>query len=134
MNDKQLGNKSNLKTTKEDFAKKADGEKKGVRFGKSITYEVGEGDESVLSDKKIIGEKDLSDGRDEKEKIRAQLEAEEKQQLEELRIMNEWKQKQQAKSAEVPKKEEPPKKVVQIAESYTSDDFEDSGSGSQSSG
>lgn len=91
MNDKQLGNKSNLKTTKEDFAKKADGEKKGVRFGKSITYEVGEGDESVLSDKKIIGEKDLSDGRDEKEKIRAQLEAEEKQQLEELRIMNEWK-------------------------------------------
>lgn len=65
-----MGNKSNLKTTKEDFAKK-DGEKKGVRFGKSITYEVGEGDDSVLSDKKIIGEKDLSDGRDEKEKIRA---------------------------------------------------------------
>jgi hypothetical protein len=38
-NDKQTGNKSNLKTTKEDFAKK-EGEKKEVRFGKSITYEV----------------------------------------------------------------------------------------------
>lgn len=43
--------------------------------------------------------------------------------------MNEWKQKQ-AKPAQVPKKEEPPKKVVPVADSYTSDDFEDSGSGS----
>lgn len=47
--------------------------------------------------------------------------------------MNEWKQKQQAKPAEAPKKEEPPKKAVVVADSYTSDDFEDSGSGSQSS-
>jgi hypothetical protein len=97
----------------------------------------------VLSDKKIIGEKDLSDGRDEVEKIRAQLEAEESKQLEELRRLNE--QKKQAKPAELPKKveppknEEPPKKVeppkkaVVVADSYTSDDFEDSGSGSQSS-
>ena len=78
--------KSNLKTTKADFAKAAEN-KKEVRFGKSTTYEVmmdsddsgvfnktdmdkdGKGSPRLKS-KKIVDEKDLSDGRDEAEKIK----------------------------------------------------------------
>lgn len=44
--------------------------------------------------KTIIDEKDLSDGRDEKERIRELLEQEEKRQLEEMKSVNEWKSKQ----------------------------------------
>lgn len=62
--------------------------KRNVTFGKSTTYEV-TGDESESGEfnnenikgkgsprpeKKVIGEKDLSDGRNEKEKIKEMLE------------------------------------------------------------
>ena len=84
---KQRGSmRSNLKTTKEDFDKAALA-KKEVRFGKSITYQVeGDNDSSSQANdskveaqkaKTIIEEKDLSDGRDEKEKIKELLEKEE---------------------------------------------------------
>lgn len=83
---KQRGSiRSNLKTTKEDFDKAALA-KKEVRFGKSITYQVdGDNDSSQANDSKleaqksktIIEEKDLSDGRDEKERIKDLLEKEE---------------------------------------------------------
>lgn len=74
-----------MKTTKEDFDKAALA-KKEVRFGKSITYQVeGDNDSSQANDSKveaqkaktIIEEKDLSDGRDEKERIKELLEKEE---------------------------------------------------------
>jgi len=74
-----------LKTTKEDFDKAALA-KKEVRFGKSITYQVeGDNGSSQANDSKveaqkaktIIEEKDLSDGRDEKERIKELLEKEE---------------------------------------------------------
>ncbi len=83
---KQRGSiRSNLKTTKEDFDKAALA-KKEVRFGKSITYQVeGDNDSNQANDSKveaqkaktIIEEKDLSDGRDEKERIKDLLEKEE---------------------------------------------------------
>ena len=81
--EKRDGIKSNLKTTKKDFDDAASKGKKGVRFGKSTTYQVNkDSDDSGIfnSDdmgddkgsprlrKKVIEEKDLSDGRDEKEK------------------------------------------------------------------
>lgn len=47
--------------------------------------------------KKIVAETDLSDGRDEAEKIRQQLEAEKEEQLNELKMMEEWKKKQEEK-------------------------------------
>lgn len=73
----KLTTKSNLKTTKEDFDKAAQN-KRGVQFGKAITYHVdGDSEPSLLSanqpERRIIDEKDLSDGRDEKERIRAAL-------------------------------------------------------------
>lgn len=90
-------------------------EKKGVTFGKSTTYEVEaggddesgeyhtkdldkEGTKSKGSprpgiDKKVIDEKDLSDGRSEKEKILEMLQKKEREQLEEIQEMNQWKSK-----------------------------------------
>ncbi len=65
------------------------GRKRSVTFGKSTTYEVEAGEESTEninkegaggkgsprpSEKKVIAEKDLSDGRSEKEKILEMLE------------------------------------------------------------
>ena len=77
--------KSSLKTTKADFAKAAEN-KKEVRFGKSTTYQVNaesddsghfnkadmtlDGRGSPRPTKKVIQETDLSDGRDEAEKIK----------------------------------------------------------------
>lgn len=74
-----------MKTTKSDFEKAAEN-KKGVRFGKSTTYQVDadsddsgfynridmqkEGKSSPRLSKKIVAETDLSDGRDEQEKIK----------------------------------------------------------------
>ena len=85
-------------------------EKKGVTFGKSTTYEVEAGineDESGeyqtkdidkeggkgsprpgVTDKKVIAEKDLSDGRSEKEKILEMLERQQREQIEEIKEMN----------------------------------------------
>lgn len=98
---KSLTSKSSLKTTAADHEKAKDS-KKEVKFGKSITYQVEGGDEPSLltekGDRKIIDEKDLSDGRDEKERIKAMMELEEAKQLEELKAMNEWKAKQAAKN------------------------------------
>ena len=86
--------KSNLKKDLDEDKRKAN-EKRGVTFGKSTTYEVdresnqsadgfnkdnlGEGRGSPRLDKKVVAEKDLGDGRSEKEKI---LEMLEKQQRE----------------------------------------------------
>lgn len=99
----EVSTKSNLKTSKKEEESKG---KKEVRFGKSTTYQVepsevnddsefnNEGTKqggSPRPSKKIIQETDLSDGRDEKEKIKAQLEQEEKEALEALRKMEEWK-------------------------------------------
>lgn len=47
--------------------------------------------------KKIIGEKDISDGRDEKERIKDQMEKEEREALEALRKMEAWKKAQAEK-------------------------------------
>lgn len=102
-----------MKTTKSDFEKAAEN-KKGVRFGKSTTYQVDvDSDDSGFYNrvdmnkeggkgsprlsKKIVAETDLSDGRDEAEKIRQQLEAEKEEQLNELKMMEEWKKKQEEK-------------------------------------
>ena len=87
--------KSNLKKDLETEDKKKANEKRGVTFGKSTTYEVdresnqstdginkdnlGDGRGSPRLDKKVVAEKDLGDGRSEKEKI---LEMLEKQQRE----------------------------------------------------
>ena len=90
-------------------------EKKGVTFGKSTTYEVeaggedesgeyhtkdldkegtkGKGSPRLGVDKKVIDEKDLSDGRSEKEKILEMLQKKEREQLEEIQEMNQWKSK-----------------------------------------
>ena len=88
--------RSNLKTTKEDFDN-AQKNKKEVRFGKSITYQVDQVDSQTSlkydGEKKVIEEKDISDGRDETDRIKQLLEEEEKRQLEEIRQMNEWKEK-----------------------------------------
>lgn len=43
--------------------------------------------------KKVIEEKEIGDGQDEKEKIKELLEAEEKQRKEEAKLMEEWKKK-----------------------------------------
>ncbi len=58
--------RSSLKTTKEDFELAAKN-KKEVRFGKSTTYDV---DNPTDDQKKVIDEKDISDGRDETERVR----------------------------------------------------------------
>ena len=42
--------------------------------------------------KKVLEERDISDGRTEEEKIRDQIEKEEKERLEEMARMNEWRQ------------------------------------------
>lgn len=99
----KLQTKSSLKTTKEDFERAA-ANKRGVQFGKAITYHVeGESEPSFSQVDKdhrvVIDEKDLSDGRDEKERIRAALQAEEDRMIEEQKAMNEWKAKQAAKAA-----------------------------------
>ena len=66
---KNLTSKSSLKTTAADH-EKAKQDKKEVKFGKSTTYQVEGGEEPSMQidkvDRKIIDEKDLSDGRDEK--------------------------------------------------------------------
>lgn len=110
--------------------------------------------------KKIIQETDLSDGRDEQEKIKEQLEKEKAEQLKELEMMEKWKKEQQQKEKESSGKssiidqmrldrarlqdlEESgnssslsvPKAIgakTGVEESYTSDDFEESVSLSQS--
>jgi len=41
----------------------------------------------------VIDVKDLSDARDEKEKVKALIEKEEKMKLEEAKMMSEWKRK-----------------------------------------
>jgi hypothetical protein len=82
--------KSNLKKDVEVEEKKKASEKRGVTFGKSTTYEVdresnqstdginkdnlGDGRGSPRLDKKVVAEKDLGDGRSEKEKILELLE------------------------------------------------------------
>ena len=108
--------KSNLKRAKEEA--EAAKSKKEVRFGKSTTYQVentndsaNDTDENFNSEgikqsgsprpsKKIIETKDLSDGRDEKEKIKEQMELEEKQALEALNKMEAWKKAHAEKERE----------------------------------
>jgi hypothetical protein len=163
--------KSNLKKDAEDkppakevALSEEDKKKKGVTFGKSTTYEVeaAENDESgeyttkdvhegrkgsprPAGDKKVIAEKDLSDGRSEKEKIREMLEKQEREQLEEIREMNQWKEKRPIDESvgDSSSSNPPPMKKAadQSSGSYESDDFEDvsasasasaSGSGSKS--
>ena len=144
------------------------GKKKGVTFGKSTTYEVAAGDADDSGeyhtkdvheggkgsprpsggDKKVIGEKDLSDGRTEKEKILEMLEKQQKEQIDEIREMNQWKSKVDEKKASAAYDESvgesstsnqpiavTKKSTDQSSGSYESDDFEDvsaSGSGSKS--
>ena len=76
-----LGGKSSLKKELDD--KDTDdekGKKRSVTFGKSVTYEVtggesesGDLDFKATKPKKVIAEKDLSDGRNEKEKLKEEL-------------------------------------------------------------
>ena len=75
-----------MKTTKEDFDNAAKN-KKEVKFGKSTTYAV---DEEQI---KQIGEKDISEGRNETERIKHLIEEEEKNQMEAMKKMEEWKMK-----------------------------------------
>lgn len=162
--------KSNLKKEYEEKKKdkkdlrqdEDDKPKRNVTFGKSTTYEVeiGETDESNEfinkdnaggkgsprpSDKKVIEEKDLGDGRSEKEKILEMLERQQREQLEEIASLNQIQNKtannveeiaDKSNSASIPKKVEPPNKTqIENSNSYESDDFEDisaSGSGSKS--
>lgn len=80
-------------------------DKRGVTFGKSTTYEVDvEEDESGEyqtknlqkegkgsprpGDKKVIAEKDLSDGRSEKEKILEMLEKQQREAIEDMQEMD----------------------------------------------
>lgn len=102
-----------------------DRRKRSVTFGKSTTYEVeaGEDESGQFQTKdvrdgkgsprpsgdnpKVIAEKDLSDGRSEKEKIRELLEKKEREQLEEIQEMNRWNSKQ-----------EETKRPSQVEESY----------------
>ena len=59
-----------MKTTKEDFENAAKN-KKEVKFGKSTTYDV---DKPIIDSKKvIIYEQDISDARDETEKIKQKI-------------------------------------------------------------
>jgi len=70
-----------LKTTKEDF-KLAAKNKKELRLGKSTTYDV----ENQKDDqKKVIDKKDISEERDEIEKVRQQMEDEERKQLDAIK-------------------------------------------------
>lgn len=155
--------KSNLKKEAEPVVvlSEDDKKKKGVTFGKSTTYEVeaGEQDESgeyktkdvhegrkgsprPEGDKKVIAEKDLSDGRSEKEKIIEMLEKQQRAQLEEIREMNSWKEKRPADESVGDSSTSNPlppakKSAEHSSGSYESDDFEDvsasaSGSGSKS--
>lgn len=84
------GVRSSLKGTKEPELSSVDGagKKKEVRFGKSITYQVDQVDSMTdlrtNEEKKIIDEKDLSDGRDETERIKQLLKEEEQRQLDEI--------------------------------------------------
>jgi len=77
-----------------------------VTFGKSTTYEVDAAEEESgeyqtknigekgsprpgdAAEKKVIAEKDLSDGRSEKEKILEMLEKKQREELEEIKEMN----------------------------------------------
>lgn len=47
--------------------------------------------------KKVLEEKDISDGMNDKEKAKALMEKKEAEQLEEFNIMEEWKKKQEEK-------------------------------------
>lgn len=84
-----------------------------MTFGKSTTYEVerGETDESTEfinkenaggrgsprpGEKKVLEEKDLSDGRSEKQKILEMLEKQQREQLEEIQKLNELQPKSKA--------------------------------------
>ena len=145
---------------------KAAAEKRNVTFGKSTTYEVdaniedesgeyqtkdvgSKGSPRPESDKekKVIAEKDLSDGRSEKEKILEMLEKKQREELEEIKEMNQWKRKQDEgkasnyedsvgdSSSSNPPPPMPHKKIEHSSGSYESDDFEEasaSGSGSRS--
>ncbi len=59
-----------------------------------------DGKGSPRPSKKVVAEKDLSDGRDEADRIKEQLEKEKEEQLENIRLMNEWKKKQEEKEKE----------------------------------
>ncbi len=157
-----MATKSNLKKDE-----KAAAEKRNVTFGKSTTYEVdaniedesgeyqtkdvgGKGSPRPEEDKekKVIAEKDLSDGRSEKEKILEMLEKKQREELEEIKEMNQWKKKQDEENrgkanyddsvGESSSSNPPPvphKKIEHSSGSYESDDFEEasaSGSGSRS--
>jgi len=50
--------------------------------------------------KKVGVEKDLSDGRDEQDRIKEEMDKEKAEQLENIRLMNEWKKKQEEKDKE----------------------------------
>jgi len=85
------GAKSSLKTTQ---LEKDNAQRKAVSFGKALTYQVGEESEpSQVQDKKVIDEKDIGDGADEREKFLKQQEEEAAKIKEDMRIMNEWKAK-----------------------------------------
>ncbi len=96
--------KSNLKKD-EKAQSSAAAEKRNVTFGKSTTYEVDAAEEESgefqtkdigekgsprpgNAEKKVIAEKDLSDGRSEKEKILEMLEKKQREELEEIKEMN----------------------------------------------
>ena len=109
------GVKSSLKTTTADFeaAKQKKVNKQGsVSFGKTTTYDITHSDDEHgdfesanvtgkgsprPGGKRILEEKDISDGRTEEEKIRDQLEKEEEEQLAEIKRMKEWRAKQAEK-------------------------------------
>ena len=136
-----------------------DKKKRNVTFGKSTTYEVEVGSEESGEfqtkdvheggkgsprpsggDKKVIAEKDLSDGRSEKEKILEMLEKKQREQIEEIQEMNQWKSKIEETKKPGARVEDSygdsstsnPPIVVQTKKapetssgSYESDDFED---------
>lgn len=139
--------------------------KRSVSFGKSTTYEVeradsevstefinkegagGKGSPRPAKDKKVIAEKDLSDGRSEKERILEMLEKRQREELEEIQALNELSKGRAEDSigesssmsnnklAQLERKGGPSAKEAETSNSYESDDFEDvsaSGSGSKS--
>ncbi|CDW77663.1 UNKNOWN [Stylonychia lemnae] len=170
--------KSNLKKDFDEKKKKEDEDeskrKRSVSFGKSTTYEVEKLDSDQSTefinkdnvggrgsprpgDKKVIAEKDLSDGRSDKEKILEMLERQQREQLEEMQALNESNKKHiedslgESSSLSMPNQTQlsnqgkaPINQLDKISStkaqladsnSYESDDFEDvsaSGSGSKS--
>eukprot|EP00347_Sterkiella_histriomuscorum_P002106 403369452 len=160
--------KSNLKKDYEDKKNNQDDDeeqkrKRSVSFGKSTTYEVDRVDSEASAEfinkdsaggkgsprpKKIIAEKEIGDGRSDKEKILEMLEKKQREELEEIQSLNVMQKNRVEDSlgdSSSMSNTYPIQKPSQLAKdgkshaetsnSYESDDFEDvsaSGSGSKS--